>query len=161
MLLTKKKKKWLSSKEKLNQKSLYGVSLLLIYIYTHETKIPASATGGDSLCSSQLRCLILESVNAKGRQGKVEPLDLWKYSCNNHHHLWKLCFCLKYLTYYYSAVCCWITANECFSICSWWALLWGFRLWICCLLYGASLFLLYHYLLIWFILLSQLFCCDA
>ena len=29
----KKKKNRLSSKEKLNQKSLYGVSLLLIYIY--------------------------------------------------------------------------------------------------------------------------------
>ena len=52
------------------------VYFLYIYIYTHETKIPASATGGDSLCSSQLRCLILESVNAKGRQGKVEPLNL-------------------------------------------------------------------------------------
>ena len=82
MLLTKKKKNSLSSKEKLNQKSLYGVSLLLIYIYIyiypHETKIPASATGGDSLCSSQFRCLILESVNAKGRQGKVEPLNFGK-----------------------------------------------------------------------------------
>ena len=35
MLLTKKKKNRLSSKEKLNQKSLYGVSLLLIYIYIY------------------------------------------------------------------------------------------------------------------------------
>ena len=31
----KKKKNRLSSKEKLNQKSLYGVSLLLIYIYIY------------------------------------------------------------------------------------------------------------------------------
>lgn len=37
---------------------------------------------------------------------------------------------------YYFVVCCRLSASECHRFCSWWALLWGFRLWICCNLYG-------------------------
>lgn len=69
---------------------------------------------------------------------------LWSQGLDPTYETWTIQFyCLTSPKHqHYFAVCCWVSANECSCFCSWWAILRGFRLWLCCLLHGLFLFLL-------------------